>query len=393
MDLHSTAAAPSREKRAVDTGSPFPHDPSQTAAFAPLYAAKPVDGGDQIKAVVIGGGTGAPVSIRTLLSMGVRTSAVVAMADDGGSTGILREEAGVTPPGDIRKCICAMAADPNDPLTRAFKYRFPFADNHTLGNLMLSALEEATGAFPEAVTICENLLHARGRVYPSTLDRVSLVARTRDGRYIEGQAVACHSRCALAHVQLRGAGRIVAYEPALRAIREADLIVLGPGSLFTSIIPNLLVPGVVDAIRQSKAATLFVCSLADMQGETWGLTAREHVEALLDHGMRGLLDYVLVHSASAVLPDSSSAEAGRAPGDASRMGNARFAVDDAQQAREGRRVRPVRIDRADLRAIQSLGPAVIVRNLVDPERPTWHDPFALREAFTGVLRLCRSQRR
>ena len=151
-------------------GGHFPHDPSMTEAFAPLYAADPVvPETGSLKAVVIGGGTGAPVSIRTLLSMGVETSAVVAMADDGGSTGILRERAGVTPPGDIRKCICAMAADPEDPLTRAFKYRFPFADNHTLGNLMLSALEDATGEFPQAVQICERLracvpFNARSRV-------------------------------------------------------------------------------------------------------------------------------------------------------------------------------------------------------------------------------------
>ena len=368
----------------------FPHDPSMTEAFAPLYAADPVVPETQhLRAVVIGGGTGAPVSIRTLLSMGVETSAVVAMADDGGSTGILREEANVTPPGDIRKCICAMAADPDDPLTRAFKYRFPFADNHTLGNLMLSALEDATGAFPEAVAICEKLLHARGHVYPSTLDRVSLVARTRDGRYVEGQAVACHSRTALAHVQLRSAGGIVAYRPALDAIRNADLIVLGPGSLFTSIIPNLLVPGVVDAIRQSRGATLFVCSLADMQGETWGLTAREHVEALMDHGMRGLLDYVLVHSAVPIKPDSSETGVFRAVTGAN-AGTSRFVVDGSD---EGNRVRPVRINYADMRQIQSKGPVVIARDLVDREHPTWHDPFALREAFTGVLRLCHSRRR
>ena len=362
-----------------------------TEAFAPLYAADPVvPETSTLKAVVIGGGTGAPVSIRTLLSMGVETSAVVAMADDGGSTGILRERAGVTPPGDIRKCICAMAADPEDPLTRAFKYRFPFADNHTLGNLMLSALEDATGEFPQAVQICERLLNARGHVYPSTLDRVSLVARTRDGRYIEGQAVACHSRTALAHVQLRGQGKIQAYQPALDAIRNADLIVLGPGSLFTSIIPNLLVPGVVDAIRQSRGATLFVCSLADMQGETWGLTAREHVEALLAHGMRGLLDYVLVHSAYPVRPDASETGTFRAVTGVN-AGDSRFTVAPGEE--KGRRVRPVHIDYPDLRSIQSKGPVVIVRNLVDPQHPTWHDPFLLREAFTGVLRLCRSRQR
>ena len=173
--------------------SPFSHDPSLTAAFAPLRAAEPVVASDEhLRAVVIGGGTGAPVSIRTLLSMGLDTSVVVAMADDGGSTGILREEADVTPPGDVRKCIAAMAANPDDPLTRAFKYRFSFARNHTLGNLMISALEDAAGSFPEAIAICERLLNARGHVYPSTLDRVTLVARTRDGRFIEGQAVACH---------------------------------------------------------------------------------------------------------------------------------------------------------------------------------------------------------
>ena len=251
--------------------APFVRDASATAAFAALG-----DAGDlpalptPFNAVVIGGGTGAPMSLRTLLSLGAHTSAVVAMADDGGSTGILREEADVTPPGDIRKCIAAMAENPDDPLTRAFKYRFTFARNHTLGNLMLSALEDATGSFPEAIAICEKLLNARGSVFPSTLARVTLTAKTRDGRILEGQAVACHSRTALETVRLRG-DDIRAYDPALDAIRAADLIVLGPGSLFTSIIPNLLVPGVVEAIRQSEGACLFVCSLADMQGETWAL--------------------------------------------------------------------------------------------------------------------------
>lgn len=369
----------------------FSHDPSATAAFAALGSEPSVvEPGERLRAVVIGGGTGAPVSIRTLLSMGLETSAVVAMADDGGSTGILREEADVTPPGDVRKCIAAMAADADDPLTRAFKYRFSFARNHTLGNLMLSALEDAAGSFPEAVAICERLLNARGHVYPSTLDRVTLVARTRDGRYIEGQAVACHSRTALDQVALNASDRIVPYAPALAAIREADLIVLGPGSLFTSIIPNLLVPGVVDAIRASKGATLFVCSLADMQGETWGLTAREHVEALMDHGLRGLVDYMLVHTVVPLRPDSPatglfSAVTGAEPEHASTSG-----MNDAVLSG---RIRPVRVSYHDVQAIQAQGPVVIARNLVDPIRPTWHDPKALRDAFSGVLKLCRSRRR
>ena len=370
---------------------PFSHDPSATAAFAALRESQPVVARDErLRVVVIGGGTGAPVSIRTLLSMGLDTSAVVAMADDGGSTGILREEADVTPPGDVRKCIAAMAADPNDPLTKAFKYRFSFARNHTLGNLMLSALEDAAGSFPEAISICERLVDARGHVYPSTLDRVTLTARTRDGRSLEGQAVACHSRTALERVGLRAAHEVVPYQPALEAIREADLIVLGPGSLFTSIIPNLLVPGVVDAIRASKGSTLFVCSLADMQGETWGLTAREHVEALMDHGTRGLLDYVLVHTPVSLRPDSPATGVFTAVTGADSEHASTADLDDLVLSG---RIRPVRVCYQDVQAIQAQGPVVIARNLVDPIHPTWHDPAALRDAFAGVLKLCRSRRR
>ena len=371
----------------------FRHDASMTQAFRAVgalderFVERNVDlDPSTLKAVVIGGGTGAPVSIRTLLAMGVQVSAVVAMADDGGSTGILREEAHVTPPGDIRKCLAAMAANPDDPLTKAFKYRFDFARNHTLGNLMLSALENATGSFPEAIKICGKLLGARGRVYPSTLNNVTLCARTRDGRTLVGQSVCCESATALDHVWLESPDRCLPYLEALRAIRQADLIVLGPGSLFTSIIPNLLVPGIVDAIAQSRARTLFVCSLADQQGETWGLSAREHVEALLAHGMAGCLDYVLIHNpgrpAHARLATGSfEAVAGAA--------SQERAIADLQSGKPLRPIRRVKISQADTDAIQAQGPVVLVRDLVDPDRPTWHDPRALADAFTGVFKLCR----
>ena len=335
---------------------PFSHDPSATAAFAALpEAAADEKPKKKMRAVVIGGGTGAPVSIRTLLSMGIETSAVVVMADDGGSTGILRDEAGATAPGDIRKCITAMAADPDDPLTKAFKVRFGFANNHTLGNLILSTLEVTGDGFPQAIEICENLLNARGHVYPSTLDRVTLVAKTLDGRTIEGQAVACHSRTALKKVALRAQGAIAAYEPALDAIRAADLIVLGPGSLFTSIVSCLIVPGVIDAIRASHAQVVLVGSLADYQGETRGMTLLEHYRALVDHGMGGLVNSMLVH-------------------------------DSSQDELNGPEVRRVPYTSDDIARIERAGTAVHVCDLSDAERPTWHDPAKLRHAFSEVLR-------
>ena len=372
---------------------PFHVDKSATLSFEALASepgALDIRGVDTrgLRAVVVGGGTGSPMSIRTLLSLQVETSAVVAMADDGGSTGILREEADVTPPGDIRKCIAAFARDPQDPLVRAFKYRFAVARDHALGNLLLAGLEDACGSFPEAIAICERLVDAQGHVYPSTLDHVTLAARTRDGRFLDGQAMACHSKTALDWVELRGEHGVVRpYAPALEAIRQADLVVLGPGSLFTSIIPNLLVPGVVDAIRASRGRVLFVCSLADVQGETWGLTAREHLEALIDHGMAGLVDYMLVHAPEPLRADNlADARVSRAIGADAGLG----ALDDRCLAAG---VRPVSITYADLLAIQAAGPVVLARDLADPERPTWHAPAALREAFGDVIKMVGARRR
>ena len=298
----------------------------------------------------------------------------------------MREEADVTPPGDIRKCLVAFAKDPADPLVRALKYRFAVARDHALGNLLLAALEDATGSFPEAIAICGRLLGARGRVYPSTLEKVVLCAEACDGVFLGGQARACKSKTALHRAWLESDQPIRAYGPALDAIRQADLIVLGPGSLFTSIIPNLLVPGVIDAIRESHGVTMFVCSLADMQGETWGLSAKEHYEALVRHGMDGLVDYMLVHSPEPLRParrlDRMAAALRRAP-----------ETLPMRSEQEASAIRPVRISYEDACAIQQSGPVVLVRNLVDQLRPTWHDPNALRDAMRTVVRLSRMRLR
>ena len=310
------------------------------------------------------------MSIRTLLSLGLETSAVVAMADDGGSTGILREEADATTPGDVRKCIAAFARDPNDPLTRAFKYRFSFARNHTLGNLMLAALEDAAGIVPRGHSHLRTSARRPGA-------RVPLHARPRDacGAHARrpragrpGQRLPVRARRSSAcGSSARPSPR--AYRACARsAIRQADLIVLGPGSLFTSIIPNLLVPRHRGRhAHASRGHVLFVCSLADMQGETWGLTAREHVEALMDHGMRGLVDYVLVHTPVPLRPDSPATD--RVQRRHGRPARARLARRpfrrEPVRAASGRCPSPITTSVA----IQQQGPVVIARNLVDPQAP------------------------
>lgn len=377
----------------MNQSSPFYIDPSMTGAFQLLEDSKNNDATtldlQSFKAVVIGGGTGAPVSIRTLLSLDIDTDAVVAMADDGGSTGILREKADVTPPGDIRKCLVAFARDPQNPLVRALKYRFRVAEGHALGNLFIAALEDACKSFPEAISICEALVDAKGHVYPSTLDHVTLKAITRDGQVLDGQADACHAKTALERVRLCSDDDITPYEPALKAIEEADLIILGPGSLFTSIIANLLVPGVIDAIRRSRGSVLFSCALADAQGETWGLSVKEHLQALYDHGMYGLIDYVLVHTpfplrAESPATGSFNAVSGETPEHAS--------IADFDDITLSKEVRPVPITYADVLDIQAAGPVVITRNLVDAEHPTWHSPNAYREALLQVINLILARR-
>ncbi len=358
---------PMRPFRRKQAEAPFVYDASATGSFRALGEISHTDSArtaTPLRAVVVGGGTGAPVSIRTLVNLGASTSAVVAMADDGGSTGILRNEAGVMPPGDVRKCLSAFAQDADDALVRAFRSRFSFADNHTLGNLMLSALEDVTGSFPEAIRICESLLHAQGQVLPSTLTPVRLVARVCDGRRIEGQAFASHSAAALHRVTLEADETIAAYPPAIEVLHNADLIVLGPGSLFTSIIPNLLVPGIGDAVLASKATVVFVCSLADIQGETSGMSARDHYGALCAHGMAGRIDYMLVNRVSQDMSQSSGLD-----------------------------VPLVRISDEDLSSIAKRGTQLIVRDFVDRDHPTWHNAQALHQALGEVLEACRLRRR
>ena len=344
--------------------SHFTHDPSLTSQFKPLSAMKsavsaPLGSLNGKRVVVVGGGTGAPMSIRCLLSLNCQVSAVVAMADDGGSTGELRKQAGVTPPGDVRKCLAAFAAHPDDTFVQAFKYRFPFADNHALGNLLLAALEDASGSFPEAIEICERLLQARGHVLPSTLTHVELAARTRQGHEVLGQACACHSSEPLAHAWLiptREGERIRAYEPAVCALRQADYIVLGPGSLFTSVIANLLVPGINEAIQQSHAYVIYVSSISDAQGETRGFCVKDQVQALIDHGLQNRINCVL-----ADVPRSGA------------------------QAAFPQGLRRVSLEAADAHYLAERGISYVTRDFYNAEHPGWHSASVLRSALAKAM--------
>ena len=339
-------------------------------------------------AVSIGGGTGQPNAIKTLHAMGYNVCAVVSMVDNGGSTGILRERAGMVPPGDVRKCLSAMAKDPDSAFAKSFEHRFSYADNHTLGNLMLTALTEETGSFAEAIAICGQHLDVYGRVYPSTLENVNLSGVTIDGMEVEGQVNLGEGPSALERVWLTPKYP-EPYGPALEAIEKADVILLGPGSLFTSVIPNLLVPGIIEAIKRSSAQVIFVCSMADMQGETWGLSADEHVEALLSHGMRGLVDVVLLHK-NQVQGIGLATRSFRALTGEEIDAHKHMEQSLKAEEKDGFKgfIRPVNVNEEIVEKISQEVPLVLVRDFSVPERPTWHNQKKLADVLKGVIQPC-----
>jgi uncharacterized cofD-like protein len=257
--------------------------------------------------VAIGGGTGLAVLLRGLKHHNAsgrvgRLSAVVTMSDDGGSSGRLRRDYGVLPPGDIRNCIVALADD-EDLLARLFQYRFPDGDGasaglggHSFGNLFLTALTGITGDFYQAVLTAESILSVRGKIYPSTLHDVRLRAVGASGRIYEGESAVGHAGEPLERLSLEPAAP-PAFVGAVRAVREADLILLGPGSLYTSILPNLLIPALRAAYEASRAPKILLMNLMTQPGETDHLTGIDHLGALERHLGPGVVDAVLVNSA------------------------------------------------------------------------------------------------
>jgi uncharacterized cofD-like protein len=273
----------------------------------------PSSRGRSIRVVALGGGTGLSTVLRGLKEyVSARKkelvrrpsrrrpisdlAAVVTVTDDGGSSGRLRREYRVLPPGDIRNCMVALSKDEHL-LGKLFQYRFPLGRGlagHSFGNLFLTALTNVTGDFPEAVRVSSLVLAIRERIYPSTAQNVTLEAELEDGRIVAGETNISRSRKPIRRLRLVPR-RVRAVPEVLQAIREADLILIGPGSLYTSIIPNLLIEKVVDAISKSHATCVYIANLMTQPGETEHYSVADHVRAIYEHTRRHIFDFVVIN--------------------------------------------------------------------------------------------------
>ncbi len=258
-----------------------------------------------LKVVAIGGGTGLSAILEGLkrhakpgntAATAVDLTAVVTVTDDGGSSGRLRREFAVLPPGDIRNCMVALSED-SALLSRLFQYRFQAGrglKGHSFGNLFLMALTQIMGDFPEAVRVSSEVLKIAGRIYPCTVANVALEAQLAGGEKVVGETRISHSRQRIQRVRLVPR-KVQPLAATLSAIAEADVITLGPGSLFTSVIPNLLVDGIPAAIRRSPAVKVYFVNLMWQPGETTDFRASDHIRAIQKHAGGQLLDYAVVN--------------------------------------------------------------------------------------------------
>jgi len=300
--------------------------------------------------VALGGGTGLPVLLRGLKQYSANITAIVAVTDDGGSSGRLRGELGVPPPGDLRNCLLALA-ETEPLLEQLFQYRFSSGEGlsgHAFGNLFLAAMCTVTGDLQEAIRASSRVLAVRGQVLPATDDQVRLQAEMADGRIVVGESMIPRAGGIVRRVVLEPEDAAPTRE-ALEAIEAADVIVLAPGSLFTSLMPNLLVRGIADAIRASSALRFYVQNIMTQPGETDDMSTEDHLAAIERHAGGGLVDCVVVNDE---------------PLDAPTLERYR---------QSGACVVPYRRER-----LQAAGYEVIAAPLLAPESSrAWHDPAAM----------------
>ena len=247
--------------------------------------------------VVIGGGTGLSTMLRGLKEHTSNIVAIVTVTDDGGSSGRLQRQFGMLPPGDIRNCLVALA-DEETLMTELFQHRFTEAgeglEGHSFGNLLITVMTDITGDFEQAVKETSKVLAIRGRVIPSTIQHVSLRATMADGSTVDGETEIVAHPEAIKSIQLVP-GDVRPLQEALDAIRLANAIIIGPGSVYTSIVPNLLVNGIAEAIAESHAVKVYVCNVMTQRGESEGFQASDHVRAVSQHCRHKLFNYVLVN--------------------------------------------------------------------------------------------------
>jgi uncharacterized cofD-like protein len=323
-----------------------------------LYTKRYLARGPRI--VALGGGTGLSTLLRGLKGYSANITAIVTLADDGGSSGRLRQQLGIAPPGDIRNCIAALA-DAEPLMTQLMQYRFPPGsglDDHAFGNLFIAAMTAVTGDFEEAVRESNRVLAVRGQVLPATSVPLNLAATLESGRRLKGQASISVADEPIAMVSIEPAD-VRANPEAIERILEADLVVVGPGSLYSSVLPNLLISDIRDAIAAAAGIRAYVCNVATQPGETGFYSAAQHLEALIDHVGDGLFDYVLLN-------DNHDA---RRP--------------------EGWQGQPVQVD---VRRLESFEVTIVEEDLVDVSNAHRHDPAKLAAALMRIQQQDRAER-
>ncbi len=314
-----------------------------------IYEKRKLERGPAV--TVIGGGHGLSVLLRGIKSSTSNVSAVVTVADDGGSSGRLREELGILPPGDLRNCLVALA-DTEPLMEKLFQYRFEgntALAGHSFGNLFIAAMNEVTGDMETALQESSKVLAVKGRVLPASKEHVRLDAIMQDGTIVEGESQIPEAHKKIRRVRLFPK-KVAAVPAAIEAIESADAIILGPGSLYTSIMPNLLVEGVARALKKSKAIKIYICNVMTQPGETDDYTVSAHARAILEHTGGGTIDYVLVNSAPIV---------GEVPGSS-----------------------PVEIDEEKINA---MGMGLVKADLISAKEPGRHDPEKLCAAVMKMI--------
>lgn len=306
---------------------------------------------------VIGGGTGLSVLLRGIKSITSNITAIVTVADDGGSSGRLREDLGIIPPGDLRNCLVALA-DTEPLMEKLFQHRFGGSGElagHSFGNLFIAAMTEIVGDVELALKESSKVLAVRGQVLPSSTERVLLVAEMTDGTQVQGESRIPLSGKKIKQVYIKP-DNAMPVKGAIEAIRDADACILGPGSLYTSVIPNLLVKDVAGTLRESDAVKIYICNVMTQPGETDGYSAADHIKAILEHGGPGCIDMAVVN-VQEVLPELRElyAQQGAYP------------------------VVP------DIEAIEALGVKVIKANLISETNLVRHDPGRLSRTIMSMV--------